>query len=148
MPPPLLGDSCFQADASPVLRSSEQRGERPRFKFGMCSESCQPPRAHGAHGWVLWGAGGHVAGSGARVGLSKPQLSHLWVARVVGAAQTRARWATWTRQQSGQGGALPIVASGHSALGASNPRTSHTLDWPSQGFCRVPHSQRAPCCDP
>lgn len=52
MPPPPLGDSCFQADASPMFWSSEERGERPRFKFGMRAESHQPT---GPTGWVIFG---------------------------------------------------------------------------------------------
>lgn len=52
VPPPPLGDSCFQADASPMFWSSEERGERPRFKFGMRTESRQPT---GPTGWVSFG---------------------------------------------------------------------------------------------
>ena len=78
MPPPSLGDSCFQADASPMFWSGEERGERPRFKFGMCAESRQPT---GPTGWAILGPpaapdrdSGRVVGSGARVGLLKPRV--------------------------------------------------------------------------
>lgn len=51
MPPPPLGDSCFQADASPGSGAVKEGG-RPRFKFGMCTESCQ--RASEPTGPACW----------------------------------------------------------------------------------------------
>lgn len=76
---PAVGDTCLQADATPMLRGSRTRGEHPRFTPECARQGASLFRAHGATAAGPLGRRPHGQGCG--------QRPPVWVASLVSVVQ-------------------------------------------------------------